>query len=246
MPLEYKYIILFYMSKLSKVVNSLKTIINFKKCNTKLIVYLLCLQNIVIIALYIYKAISCKNNNYVNLKEVDKKLTGEYYVVPPSTLESYVISHDSDGNVQQTKAADQTIWHIQSCVDGYLVGKAYTIIKYKTGYISIQDNYLFGSVRTNGLVNLQFTGGTGSLNDSGPMSGLGTINMKPKHPIFNMQISNSYYAASTVGDNTIFGFDHSSYMVNHNSSKQLKDPYKFKYVSDFIAYVKDNKTELQL
>jgi hypothetical protein len=184
-------------------------------------------------------------NTPLNFREIDSLLTNSCYIVPPNTFLAYYIKINlTTQEIQKIPIKDQTIWIINSCNNGYIIGLAYSIVisENTNEIISSKFNYFFGSISESGFIDFYFTSGNGILNDRGLLTTLGLLkyNTESSKYLFDMQLSYPFYSSINTKVGPIIGFMHSSYMVDQNINEKLPQGYCFNYVNEFIDYVMKN------
>ncbi len=167
-----------------------------------------------------------KNNS------LDINLTGSYFIVPPQDLECY-LSQTILGKNLKIKGLDQTIWYIESCINGYVFGKAATFIQLENGDFISTFNNLSGSIGdSNNKVNFTFE----SLNfeTSNIMIGLGDFFYSNNLPQFYMQISTPFSFKWNDGSYSNTSFLHKSNMIKVNPEYLINIDGKLKKISDIL------------
>lgn len=151
----------------------------------------------------------------IDYKALDKTLTGSYFYVPAATLASYMTRIGAGGS-ESIFFYDQTVWHIESCKDGYMFGTASTFLRSRDGTELIEQfNNLTGSISPEGRVSMTFE--SLSPESSNLMTGLGTYS--PSCNRFSMQITTPL--PTMLGSYTNITFMHRSFMVSGSPETKI-------------------------
>jgi hypothetical protein len=151
-----------------------------------------------------------------NDHKLHKLFKESVWVVPSTTLLAYKTINDAHTAVQ-----DQTIWLIDKYTDGYIFGKAYTLIDREP----LSQTTIIGSISPLGDVLMSFS------NANTITSGQGKFIEQDGNWHFLMQMNTLNSISSGV-----IGLSHWSYMINitHTDCKLYNLPGTGMSIADFI------------